>query len=129
MDKRLENLTQKFIEAWKKTLKPDRKWVLFSNGTCVVDEGQFENIEQDSIEFLKQNGKIVPGTPLGDFNVQELAEGNIWIVFSYLDAIMTIVLREEIEEEDIGDLEVGLFGRYKRDKDAQELQIIHISTS
>ena len=47
----VKDLSQAFIEAWKKALKPDRRWVLFSNGTCVIDENQFENIKK----FLEQN--------------------------------------------------------------------------
>jgi hypothetical protein len=48
------------------------------------------------------------------------------VVTSHHNDIMTYVDPDEIGQPDPGDLFVGLFGREKRDQDAQELEIIHI---
>jgi len=130
MTKNTKNHHQKYIDIWMKIVNSEKRWVLFSNGTIVICDENWENLEIEAKEFLKEKGRVVIATPLADFNVRSLDDNIGWVVFSYHESIMTLVLEEEREKEsneEKGDtLSVGLYGRYKRDKDAKELEVIFV---
>ena len=130
MTKINKNLYQKYTDIWLNVIKPDKKWVLFSNGTIVICDETWENLELEAKEFLKEKGRVVIATPLADFNVKSLDDNSGWVVFSYHESIITLVLEEEREKESNEDEEdpmsIGLYGRYKRDKDAKELKVMFV---
>jgi hypothetical protein len=55
---------------WRKVL-PDtiKKWAIFQYGTTVLCHEENKDPKEHALEVLKEWGPIVPGTPLGDFNV------------------------------------------------------------
>lgn len=113
------------IEIYKKLLKGDfQGWVLFSHGTCVVIPHINKTIENDAIEVLQKYGKIIPGTPSGDFNVVPLKDNLGWVITGDHPDILNHVSSDEARE-DRSDPGIGLIGRNKRGLDAKELKIIH----
>lgn len=113
------------VTIYKKILKGDfQGWVLFGHGTCVIIPRINKTIEDDAIEVLGRYGKIIPGTPLGDFNVTPLKDNLGWVVTGdHLD-ILNFVGFDEIEEKS-DDMKIGLLGREKKELDSKELKIIH----
>ncbi|MBN1329156.1 MAG: hypothetical protein JXA54_06755 [Candidatus Heimdallarchaeota archaeon] len=129
MTSNTNNLNKKYIDIWMNIVKSGKKWVLFSNGTIVICEENWENLEIEAKEFLKERGRVVIATPLADFNVKPLEDYNGWVVFSYHESIMTLVVEEELEiepNEELNHLTIGLFGRNKRNHDAKELEVIFV---
>ncbi|MFW9924645.1 MAG: hypothetical protein ACFFDW_15290, partial [Candidatus Thorarchaeota archaeon] len=89
-----------------------------------------ENLEQKTIEILKEWGPIIPGTDRGDFKVHKAETLPGWLVFYAHPDIANYVSPEELSldetEESFNDLTIGLAGRNKRHLDAESLKIIHI---
>ncbi len=129
MTENVRNLKNKFIDIWKDVVLPEKRWALFTNGTIVICEESWENLEVEAKEFLKENGPVVIATPRADFDVSPIVNYNGWVVFSYHDSIMTLVIEEELDiepEEELNHITIGLFGRNKRNLDAKELEVIFI---
>ena len=65
----LRKMSEEFVDAFRATLGPDTCWVLFANGTVVIlpnpASKSRESLAEDAKAFIKQNGPVVPGTPLG----------------------------------------------------------------
>ena len=101
-------------------------WVLFKNGTCVMFENPQKDPQTEAINILKKQGRVIPGTPSGDFEVTKIPEINGWVVTGDYPGIMTYVSQEEGKEK--RDFEIGLIGRTKRESDAKELEVVYIFT-
>jgi hypothetical protein len=120
------------ISHVRKAINPKyQHWVLFSNGTYVIIE---DSTVQDAAGFatkiIKQYGPVYPGSPAGDFGVIHLTRTNGWAVSGQYDAMYTYVDTSELLNAGIqhpADVDVGLLGRRKRDKDGKECRIIYIS--
>lgn len=103
---------------------PATPWVLFSQGTVVFLPGQTEKLESLATELLREWGPVKAGSPAGDFRVISMDRG--WFVGGHHNDILTLVTPDELEADSPSDVEVGVFGRTKRDADAQSLQVIHV---
>ncbi len=103
---------------------PATPWVLFSQGTVVFLPDQTENFESLATELLREWGPVKAGSSAGDFRVISMDRG--WFVGCHHNDILTLVKPGELEADSPTDVEVGMFGRTKRDADAQSLQWIHV---
>lgn len=114
------------IDIYRKILKGDfQGWALFNHGTCVVVPKIIKTLKDDAIAILEKHGRIIPGTPLGDFNVTPLKDNLGWIITGDHPDILNFVATDEIQEKS-DDLKIGLLGRERRDLDSKELEIIHV---
>ena len=135
---KLAEIQQLYIEAYKKIFEDYTKakcYAVFSHGSIVLYEEQFENIElikEKAIEDMKKFGPVFAGTPSGDFNVVPVQEkfGGGWLVTSWNQSIYTLVLPDKKDELGVkkgsNEMVIGLGGRGKRQLDSEALEIIHI---
>lgn len=115
------------IATWRRIIVGDQKsWALFENGTCVILMQPEDDLAAQAIALLKEWGPVHAGTPAGDFNVVHLSGYPGWVVTCHHPDILCYVSPEEIADPGQGDLMVGLLGRGKRDRDAMELQVVHV---
>lgn len=107
-----------------------KNWVLFANGTFVTFENlnTEDNLAEKAIKRMKEFGPVHPGSEAGDFSIRELEKPKLWLVTGYGPNMYTLVYPEEIEKRNPDHFFVGMFGRTKRDRDSQELEIIHINS-
>ena len=116
----------KLIEAWRNTIVGAHKsWVVFENGTCVIVVKPAPDLERQATTLLRKWGPVHVGSPAGDFSTVTLDNGVGWVVTCHHNDILTLVLLNEIDEG-ASDLEIGLFGRSKRAKDASDLRVVHV---
>lgn len=105
-------------------------WVLFEGNTAVLIPDGVPDLPGYATALLTKHGPVVPGTPLGEFDV--LAIGDVgWFVFASNRAIITFVtvgdaravygLKPEYKE-----LDIGLLGRRLRAESAKHLEIVHV---
>lgn len=117
---------QQLIEAWKETINgPEKSWVLFENGTCVILMNPEKDLAAQATALLKESGPVWPATPHGDFGTITLENGRGWVVYCHHNDILTFVGPDEVGP-DSEDVVIGLYGRSKRGQDADELQVIHV---
>ena len=114
------------IDLWNYILGKTSSWVLYKNGTCVRIKEAEGDLGQRANTIMKRFGEVYPGSPAGDFSVMTPKNFAGWVVGCHHPNILTYVAPNEMEGKQISDVEVGLWGRMKRHKDAEELQIIHI---
>jgi hypothetical protein len=115
------------IEIWRTVIIGRQKsWVLFRHGTCVILREPEADLSTQALALMREWGPVQVGTSAGDFNVIDPVHAPGWVVTSHHNDIMTYVGPDEIGQPNPGDLYVGLFGREKRDRDAHELEIIHV---
>lgn len=113
------------IDRWRTTLDaPDKSWVLFGNGTCVILVVPEGDLAAQAKALLSKWGPVHAGSSFGDFDIIELESGD-WVVTGHHADILTWVGADEVDAG-APDLVVGLLGRAKRGQDAEELQVIHI---
>ncbi len=113
------------IDIYKKIITDQSaSWVLFKNSTCVMLLRPAENIKEQAIKILREHGSAVAGTPSGDFEVTKLPELSGWAVTGDYPGIMMYVSDEEGKRKD--DVEIGLIGRSKRERDAKELKVVYV---
>ena len=126
-DQKLE--TNQIISFWKKVIiGQDKSIVLFSNGSAVFVIPPQEDPRESAKQIMAEHGRVIVGSPLGDFGVKNLNEMNSFIVTCHHNDIQTFVHYSEVESSDKSDLEGGLLGRYKRGRDAEELEVIYYET-
>jgi len=114
-------------ETWRRIIVgPQKSWVAFSNGTCVVlpDPDRTVDLESLAVDILREYGPVHPGSPAGDFGTITLDPGPGWVVYGHHNDVLTYVGPDEVT--DSSSLSVGLYGRSKRDRDGRELQIVHV---
>jgi hypothetical protein len=103
-------------------------WVLFENDTCVRFDAGSPGVAERARTLLKEFGLVVPGSQLADFSSYKLTNFPGWIVTCHHPDIITYVSCAELTPETgSGALRVGLIGRGKRNRDAHELHVVHVS--
>ncbi|MDH5032981.1 MULTISPECIES: hypothetical protein [Chryseobacterium] len=120
------------IEHVKLAINPKfQDWVLFENGTYIIfdDISIIENVKEKALQLMKEFGPVYAGGPAGDFNVIHLNLTEGWLVSGHGYGMYTYVHPSELDSESPNDLEIGLYGRSKRDSDGQNPEIIHINRS
>ena len=114
------------VEIWRKLIvSPQPRWVLFRHGTCVAFPMPVENMREAAVSLLREFGPAHPGTASADFSVVPLDPVVGWVVTSEHESIHTYVHPSELDEER-DEVSIGLLGRAKREKDGEELTIIHL---
>lgn len=120
------------IEHVKLAINPKfQDWVLFENGTYIIfdDISTIEDVKEKAIQLMKEFGPVSAGGPAGDFSVIHLNLTEGWLVSGHGYGMYTYVHPSELDSESPNDLEIGLYGRSKRDSDGQSAEIIHINSS
>ena len=105
-------------------------WVLFKNGTYIIfdDIASIGNIEEAAVMEMKEHGPVFGGSPAGDFAVTHLYDTEGWVVSGHGYGMYTYVHPTELSSDQPTDLEVGLYGRMKRDLDGHNPEVLHINT-
>jgi hypothetical protein len=115
------------IDAWRSIINGPRKsWVLFANGTCVVLMQPEGDLAAQATALLREWGPVGAGSSFGDFGTVELDGGAGWVVTCHHNDVLTYVGPDEVGAETASDLAVGLLGRSKRGRDAEELRVLHV---
>jgi hypothetical protein len=115
------------VDVWRSIIVGDQKsWVLFKNGTCVILMEPEADLSAQAVALMKEWGPVHAGCSAGDFGTIDLTNAPGWVVTSHHNDILTYVGRDEVGQPAANDAVVGLLGRGKRDRDARELEIIHI---
>lgn len=104
-------------------------WVLFENGTYVIFDkaDTIQNIAQEAMKMMKEYGPVYGGGPAGDFSVTYLNQTEGWVVSGHGYGMYTYVHPSELENPSPREVDIGLYGRSKRDLDGQNPKIVHIS--
>jgi len=114
------------IKAWRDTINgPNKSWVLFENGTCVILMEPEADLVAQARALLREFGPVHAGSSFGDFGTITLDNGRGWVVTSHHNDILTFVGQDEVSP-DAEDLAVGLLGRSKRGHDAEQLRVLHV---
>jgi hypothetical protein len=114
------------IDLWHYLLGKTSSWVLYKNGTCVKVKEIEGDLAAQANTMMRQYGTVYPGSPAGDFSVITPKNFAGWVVGCHHPNILTYVAANEMEGKQISDVKVGLLGRSKRHRDAEEMRIIHI---
>ena len=118
------------IDHVKLAINPKFKdWVLFKNGTYIIFDNvdTISNIEREAIRLMKEYGTVNVGSPAGDFSVTHLNKTEGWVVSGHCYGMYTYVNPVEIKSRTPSDVEVGIFGRSKRELDGKIPLIIYIN--
>ena len=114
------------VEAWRATINgPNKSWVLFENGTCVILMEPEADLAAQATALLKEWGPVHAGSSFGDFGTIELEDGRGWVVTCHHNDILTFVGPDEVRPG-AAEVAVGLYGRSKRGQDAEELRVLHV---
>ncbi len=122
---------KQLIDNVKKAISPQFKdWVLFSNGTYIIlEDSTIKDKKERAIEIMKENGPVYIGSPSGDMSITKLTYTNGWVVGGDYYGMYTYVDPIELEAKGINDpkdIDVGLLGRAKRDKDGKSPKVIFV---
>lgn len=108
-----------------------QNWVLFSNGSYIILPDSLKNDPQkNALKIMKEHGPVHPGSPSGDFSVIPLTKTEGWSVAADYFGLYTYVHPGDLARAAImnpSEMDIGLFGRRKRNQDAQDLKIIFIN--
>jgi hypothetical protein len=74
---------------------------------------------------MREWGPVHAGSPAGDFSVIKLEGHPGWVVTCHHPEVLTYVAPDELNA-DPSEVEVGLFGRGKREADATDLIVVHV---
>ncbi|MHC4478586.1 MAG: hypothetical protein ACYTEL_23360 [Planctomycetota bacterium] len=119
-------MSNPLVDTWRSIIVgSDKSWVLFKNGTCVVVMEPRGDLAGQAVDLMKEFGPVYPGSPAGDFSVIALDEHPGWVVTCHHADILTYVMPNEVGEN-TDDVSIGLLGRSKRAKDADQLQVVHV---
>ena len=108
------------------TARDSLSWVLFEHGTYVLFDqpGPQVDLRAQAIKILQGHGPVHAGSPAGDFSVDRYrAVRAFMIMFDHPD-MFTFVDPRAIGSSD--HLQIGLYGRARREQDAAELTVVHI---
>ena len=129
--KPLKNMLKEseIINHIRQAIKPDFKsWVVFANGTYIINsDSSNKNFKEKALEIMREYGPVHGGSPAGDMTITKLTLTEGWVVGGHYYGMYTYVHPSELEKKDVADIDVGFFGRKKRDKDGRELRIIHVN--
>lgn len=121
------SMANPLVERWRDIIVgPEKSWVLFKNGTCVILVEPEADLVAQAIALMKAWGPVRAGSSAGDFSVIALANAPGWVVTCHHKDILTYVDPDEVESRETSDLVIGLLGRSKRDRDAEDLEILHV---
>ena len=117
--------------VWRDIIRePQKVWVLFEHGTCVILMAPEDDIRKQAQELIAQYGPVYPGSSAGDFNVVYLEGYPGWAVLGHHPDILNYVAPEEVDETDVAksplDLYVGMLGRNQRDQDGRSPNIVYV---
>lgn len=124
------------IAIWTDILEgQEHPWALFQFGTCVILRNPQEDLEQQAIDMMAQWAIPISGTPSNKYSINFLTDQGIpgCIVGCHHPDIMTYVAPAEApnhwgsnyDYEGVR-INVGSFGRKKRQWDCETLNIIHL---
>lgn len=117
--------SEELTDVWQRLLAdPQKSWVLFEHGTCVVLTAPDGELAEQATEILKEFGPSHAGSPAGDFGVIDLKDADGWVVTGHHNDVLTYV--GPAEPHDPSHLAVGVFGRAKRHRDGTELHVVHV---
>ncbi len=104
-------------------------WVVFKNGTYIIfdDATAVADIREEAVAEMREYGPVHAGGPAGDFEVTSLNNTQGWVVSGHGYGMYTYVHPSELAIAEPTDLEVGLFGRLKRNLDGQNPEVLHIN--
>ena len=118
-----------YIERWKLLLaNHERPWVLFTHGTCVILMEPESDVSKQATEIIAQ-WPVQAGTDRGDFDVIYPDDAPGWVITCGHPDILTYLAPEEVQDEGVPDVALGLQGRAKRDQDAHERHIIFVKSA
>ncbi|MGE8552578.1 MAG: hypothetical protein ACN6OB_01430 [Chryseobacterium jejuense] len=120
------------LEHIKLAINPKfQDWILFKNDTYIIfdDISVVENVQDEAIKLMEEFGPVFAGGPAGDFNIIHLNSTEGWLVSGHGYGMYTYVHPSELDNETPNDLEIGLYGRSKRNLDGENPEIVHINTS
>ena len=119
------------VETWRKiNVGEGKSWVLFKHGTCVVIKNPTGDIKAQAIDIMKEWGKVTVATPSADFNVIGLRDDPGWVVTCHHPDILSYVSPDEFQgNSEPQEIVIGLLGRFKRGRDAEELEVVHVEHS
>jgi|SRR5579883_395205 len=114
------------VAAWQETINgPDKSWVLFENGTCVILMEPEADLAAQATRLLREFGPVHAGSSFGDFSTITLQNNRGWVVTCHHNDILTFVAPDELEPG-ANEVVVGLFGRSKRGQDTDSLRVLHV---
>ncbi|HSZ26128.1 MAG TPA: hypothetical protein VK766_10430 [Cytophagaceae bacterium] len=121
--------TDELTEYVKKAINPKFKtWVLFSHGTYVIiDDTTIIDKKKFALKQIKEFGPVFPGCSAGDIGVSKLHLVEGWSVSGHGYGIYTYVHPTEMESKNPSDIDIGFYGRNKRDQDSKDTSIIFVS--
>ncbi|NOQ73612.1 MAG: hypothetical protein GQ574_16520 [Crocinitomix sp.] len=104
-------------------------WILFENGTYIIFDNAdtIDDMESEAMNMMQEFGPVQSGGPGGDFGVTSLIETEGWVVSGHGYGMYTYVHPNEIDQQTPSDVDVGLYGRAKRDLDGRDARLIHVN--
>jgi len=81
---------------------------------------------------MKEFGPVHAGGPAGDFSITKLKLTEGWSISGHYYGMYTYVHPDELKAAGIDtgkEVEIGLLGRSKRNRDGEECRIIHMNHS
>ena len=84
-------------------------------------------MKEEAIKLMKEYGPVFGGGPAGDFGVTHLNRTEGWVVSGHGYGMYTYVSPNELKSEKPDDMEIGLYGRSKRNLDGKNPIVIHIN--
>jgi hypothetical protein len=108
-----------------------KNWVLFVHGSYIIlpDSLKSDPIN-NALKIMKEYGPVYPGSSAGDFSVIALNKTEGWIIAADYYGMYTYVHPDDLTRSAIinpSDIQIGLFGRKKREQDAKDLKIIFVN--
>jgi hypothetical protein len=126
-----DQLKADYVSVYRRIIPPNLdRWVVFRHGTAYVLEESnpaesAADIEREALAFLKEHGPVLVGSSAADFNPVPLKDGLGWLVCFSPDGMFNVLLPAECPVPP-DPLRIGLTGRGKRERDAAELEVIHV---
>lgn len=124
------NSQMTLLENVKLAINPKfEDWVLFEHGTYIIFDNAdtISDVQAEAIRLMKEFGPVYAGSPAGDFGVTHLNKTEGWVVSGHGYGMYTYVNPSELEAKFPTDIEIGTFGRSKRQKDGDSPVIVHIN--
>lgn len=93
------------VAAWRDIINgPDKSWVLFEKGTCVVLTEPAGDLAGQAVDLLREHGPVHPGSSFGDFGTITPDGGRGCVVTCHHNHILTYVTPDEVDAERANDL-------------------------